>query len=150
MPPAASVAGTRSSKTAGIDFELTLPHVAFHRQIGEFANMLSSPAGEILTRPGVGRQARQMAADMADGDFIQSLMKPVREAGQYASWIAPPRVGIDNKPGDFEYVKISIWPRLSDRRPARAAHGDFAAAPLPASAAAPTDHVECPNSSNSI
>ena len=42
----------------------------------------------------------------SDGDFINSLMQPQMEAGKYASWIAPPRVGIDNKPGDFEYVKI--------------------------------------------
>jgi benzoyl-CoA 2,3-dioxygenase component B len=27
--------------------------------------------------------------------------------GQFANWIAPPRIGIDNKPGDFEYVKIA-------------------------------------------
>ena len=25
---------------------------------------------------------------------------------KFASWISPPKVGIDNKPGDFEYVKI--------------------------------------------
>ena len=42
-----------------------------------------------------------------DGDFIQSLMAQVVEPGKFASWIAPPRVGIDNKPGDFEYVKIA-------------------------------------------
>ena len=42
----------------------------------------------------------------ADGDFIQSLMVPCFEPGKYASWIAPPKVGIDNKPGDFEYVRI--------------------------------------------
>ena len=41
-----------------------------------------------------------------DGDFIASLMKPVTETGVYANWISPPKVGIDNKPGDFEYVKI--------------------------------------------
>jgi benzoyl-CoA 2,3-dioxygenase component B len=34
-------------------------------------------------------------------------MKPVTEPGKFANWIAPPRVGIDNKPGDFEYVKIA-------------------------------------------
>ena len=39
--------------------------------------------------------------------FIGSLMKPRREPGQYASWIAPPRVGVNNQPGDFEYVKIA-------------------------------------------
>jgi len=42
-----------------------------------------------------------------DGDYIVSLMKPVSEPGQFASWISPPRLGIDNKPGDFEYVKIA-------------------------------------------
>jgi len=29
-------------------------------------------------------------------------MRPVTEPGKFASWIAPPRVGIDNKPGDFD------------------------------------------------
>ena len=43
----------------------------------------------------------------SDGDFIASLMKPAYEPGQYASWIAPPRIGIDSKSGDFEYVKIA-------------------------------------------
>ena len=43
----------------------------------------------------------------SDGDFIKSLMKQVVEPGQFASWIAPPRVGIDNKPGDFEYVRLA-------------------------------------------
>ena len=33
-------------------------------------------------------------------------MRPVQEPGAFAAWIAPPRIGIDNKPGDFEYVKI--------------------------------------------
>jgi benzoyl-CoA 2,3-epoxidase subunit B len=42
-----------------------------------------------------------------DGDFIASLMTPVSEPGQFAGWIAAPKVGIDNKPGDFEYVKIA-------------------------------------------
>jgi benzoyl-CoA 2,3-dioxygenase component B len=31
---------------------------------------------------------------------------PVAEAGTYAGWIAAPKVGIDNKPGNFEYVQI--------------------------------------------
>ena len=43
---------------------------------------------------------------IADGDYVASLMQPVMEVGQFASWIAPPKVGIDNRPGDFEYVKI--------------------------------------------
>ena len=42
-----------------------------------------------------------------DDDFIASLMQPVTTPGEFAGWIAPPRIGIDNKPGDFEYVKIA-------------------------------------------
>jgi len=34
-------------------------------------------------------------------------MKPQMEPSRFASWIAAPKVGIDNKPGDFEYVKIA-------------------------------------------
>ena len=33
---------------------------------------------------------------------------PCFEPGQYAGWIAPPKVGIDNKPGDYEYVKLHM------------------------------------------
>ena len=33
-------------------------------------------------------------------------MLPCWERGKYANWIAAPKVGIDSKPGDFEYVKI--------------------------------------------
>ncbi len=59
-----------------------------------------------MTRRGTAiRRAGCRSKD--DGDFIASLMKPVTEPGQFAGWIAPPRVGIDNKPGDFEYVKIA-------------------------------------------
>lgn len=43
----------------------------------------------------------------SDRDFIESLMKPQTELGKFASWIAPPKVGVDNKPGEFEYVKIA-------------------------------------------
>ena len=52
-------------------------------------------------------QKERWLPSTADGDFVASLMKPVRERAQFAAWIAPPRVGIDNKPGDFEYVKLA-------------------------------------------
>jgi benzoyl-CoA 2,3-dioxygenase component B len=52
------------------------------------------------------RRKEEWVPSAADGDFIASLMMPVTEAGEFASWISPPKVGIDNKPGDFEYVKI--------------------------------------------
>jgi benzoyl-CoA 2,3-epoxidase subunit B len=76
---------------AGYAFRLELPLVTFNRKIGEFGGFDSDPAR------------------LPDGDdhaFIDSLMKPVAEPGKYASWIAPPKVGIDGKPGEFEYVRI--------------------------------------------
>jgi benzoyl-CoA 2,3-dioxygenase component B len=35
-------------------------------------------------------------------------MVPCLEPGKFAPWIAAPKVGIDNKPGDFEYVKLHM------------------------------------------
>ncbi len=69
--------------------------------------MKVSPAGKVLDEAGWNRDNGKWLPSKDDGDFIVSLMKPVTEPGQFASWIAPPRVGIDNKPGDFEYVKIA-------------------------------------------
>ena len=43
----------------------------------------------------------------SDGEYLNSLMTGHFGVGEYASWIAAPKVGIDNKPGDFEYVRIA-------------------------------------------
>ena len=91
---------------AGVSFEMKLPHTAFHRQIGEFAAVEASPDGEILSAETWAARCDEWLPSTADGDFIASLMKPEWEAGIYAGWIAPPRVGIDGKPGDFEYVQL--------------------------------------------
>ena len=95
-------------KKAGIDFEITLPHEGFNRQIGEFSGAAITPDGSVISKDEwTSRQGEWLPSD-ADGDFIKSLMVPITEPGKYASWIAAPRVGIDNKPGDFEYVKLHM------------------------------------------
>ena len=93
---------------AGVKFEMKLPHEAFHRKIGVFADKLFNPEGVLVSGEAYDRGVTDWLPTHADGDFIQSLMKPCYEAGKYASWIAPPKVGIDNKPGDFEYVKLHM------------------------------------------
>ena len=93
---------------AKIEFELKLPHEAFHRKIGVFSGISADPLGNIISREAWDAQAKDWLPTKADGDFIQSLMKPCFEPGKYASWISPPKVGIDNKPGDFEYVKLHM------------------------------------------
>ncbi len=92
---------------AGINFELSLPYKGFNRKIGIFAEDFITPAGEVVSEQQWNAQKNDWLCTDADGDYIQSLMKPCREVGQYASWIAEPRVGINNQPGDFEYVKIN-------------------------------------------
>lgn len=93
---------------AGIEFELTLPHESFHRKIGVFEGYNFDPEGNLLSDADYQAKATNWLPTKADGDFIQSLMKPVTGIGEYASWIAPPRMGIDNKPGDYEYVKLHM------------------------------------------
>ena len=90
----------------GIPFQIRLPHVAFHRHIGEFSKVKADVDGNILTEEEWERRKDEFLPSSSDRDFIESLMKPQYERGKFASWIAPPKVGIDNKPGDFEYVKI--------------------------------------------
>ncbi|HEY2528668.1 MAG TPA: benzoyl-CoA 2,3-epoxidase subunit BoxB [Xanthobacteraceae bacterium] len=92
----------------GVAFKLELPHVGFNRRIGAFKDARVSPAGELVDAATWRRDKDRWLPSTDDGDFITSLMKPVVEPGQFASWIAPPRVGIDNKPGDFEYVKLAV------------------------------------------
>ncbi len=94
-------------KKEGMEFQITLPHVAFHRHQGEFSAIHADPDGNLLSAEEWEKRKDDWIPSKADGDFIDSLMKPQWETGKYAGWISPPRVGIDNKPGDFEYVKVS-------------------------------------------
>jgi benzoyl-CoA 2,3-epoxidase subunit B len=91
----------------GVNYRLELPHTTFHRHIGEFKNINATPAGVLLADAEWAKVRDEYLPSKADGDFIESLMTPVSEPGQFAGWIAAPKVGIDNKPGDFEYVKIA-------------------------------------------
>lgn len=93
---------------AGIEFQLKLPHQSFNRKIGVFAGHNFDPDGTLVSGDAFDKGLPQWLPTHGDGDFIQSLMKPCYEPGKFASWIAPPKVGIDNKPGDFEYVKLHM------------------------------------------
>lgn len=92
----------------GIEFEMKLPHQGFHRQIGSFAGAPITPDGVVISNEQWSARRDEWLPDSADGEFIKSLMKPQWEPGKFAGWIAPPRVGIDNKPGDFEYVQLHM------------------------------------------
>jgi len=93
---------------AGIKFQLTLPSVSFNRAIGEFRNVHASPDGQLLSDGEWAARKDDWLPSKDDGAFIESLMQPCWERGKYSGWISPPKVGIDSKPGDFEYVKIAV------------------------------------------
>ena len=95
-------------KRKNVDFEFRLPHEGFNRNIGVFANVSVDPQGNIISPDSWESQMAEWLPTKADGEFIQSLMKPCYEPGRYASWIAPPKVGINNQAGDFEYVKLHM------------------------------------------
>jgi benzoyl-CoA 2,3-dioxygenase component B len=91
----------------GIPFQIKLPHVAFNRNIGEFSKVKADVDGRQVSEAEWASHRSDFLPNEQDKDFIESLMQPQYEAGKFASWIAPPKVGIDNKPGEFEYVKIA-------------------------------------------
>jgi benzoyl-CoA 2,3-dioxygenase component B len=93
---------------SGVEFEMKLPHEGFHRQIGVFASANITPEGDMISAEEWNAKKDEWLPTKEDGVFIQSLMVPCYEPGKYATWIAPPKVGIDNKPGDFEYVKLHM------------------------------------------
>ena len=83
--------------------------MGFHRKIGEFKTSTYDLRGEPLTPEAWTARHDEMLPNGDDQAFIEHLMAetPERVPGKYAGWIASPRVGIDNLPGDFEYVKLA-------------------------------------------
>ena len=96
----------RVLERTGTAFRITLPHVAFNRRIGEFNTVHTDTNGNILSTEDWNARREAMLPSPGDNRFIASLMRPAREPGVFAGWIAPPRHGIDNMPGNFEYVRI--------------------------------------------
>lgn len=93
-------------EAGGVEFALKLPHVAFNRRIGEFAKAHVDIDGTPMSAGAWERDRAKFLPTADDATYLESLMKPVLEPGRFAGWIAPPKTGIDSKPGNFEYVRI--------------------------------------------
>jgi benzoyl-CoA 2,3-dioxygenase component B len=94
-------------KKHGIDFELRLPHRAFHRAIGSFAEARVAPDGRVISQADWDAKHREWLPTEEDKAYIESLMQPVTEPGKFAHWIAPPTRGINGQPVEFEYVRLA-------------------------------------------
>ena len=96
----------RTIEDAGIDFRFSLPHRAFHRQIGKFASIEADPQGNLISMEEWEQGKNKWLPNQEDQGFVQSLMQPVTEPGKIAGWIAPPRSRINRQPFEFEFVRF--------------------------------------------
>ncbi|MFP3901372.1 MAG: benzoyl-CoA 2,3-epoxidase subunit BoxB [Acidimicrobiia bacterium] len=85
--------------------ELVLPHVGFHRAVGEFGRHRVDPSGRVVTEEEWPSVAAASLPTEDDRAHVESLMRGVHEPGKMAGWIAAPTTGIDRKPVDYEYVR---------------------------------------------
>jgi len=92
---------------AGIDFRLTVPHKAFNRQIGALAGVRISPDGRPVSEQEWELRKKEWLPSDEDRAFVASLMGQCLEPGKFAGWIAPPVMGINRQPVDFEYVRFN-------------------------------------------
>ncbi len=92
---------------AGIDFRLAVPHKAFNRKIGSLSEVRISPDGHVLSEAEWNNHVDKWLPTPEDRKFVASLMGRVVEPGRFANWIAPPMMGINRQPVDFEYVRFN-------------------------------------------
>ena len=92
---------------AGIPFRLKVPHKAFHRNIGALAGVKVSPDGRHIHDHEWNANVERWLPSDEDRAYVASLMGRVVEPGRFANWIAPPVMGINRQPVDFEYVRFN-------------------------------------------
>jgi benzoyl-CoA 2,3-epoxidase subunit B len=93
-------------EAAGVDERLTLPHEGFSRRVGAYAGQHISPDGTVLTGAEWDRRAAGWLPTDDDRAGVAALMTAHYEPGEFASWIAPPAVGINDLPVEYDYVRF--------------------------------------------
>ncbi len=92
---------------AGIPFRLVTPHKAFNRKIGTLSGVKVSPDGRVVSEAEWAANEKHWLPSAEDRAFVASLMGRVVEPGRFANWIAPPVMGINRQPIDFQYVRFN-------------------------------------------
>jgi benzoyl-CoA 2,3-dioxygenase component B len=106
-----SVAGigrwNKIMEKAGLPHRLRAPHKAFHRRIGTLAGVKVSPDGRVVSDAEWADYERTWLPTPEDRAFVASLMGRVVDPAKVAGWIAPPAIGVNRQPADFEYVRFA-------------------------------------------
>jgi benzoyl-CoA 2,3-dioxygenase component B len=92
---------------AGLDERLYLPHEGFNRRVGAYAQHHVSPDGEVLDEATWEQRVTDWLPGDEDRRAVADLMVPVYEYGEFASWIAAPKTGINDQPVEFDYVHLA-------------------------------------------
>jgi benzoyl-CoA 2,3-dioxygenase component B len=90
----------------GIDYQLRIPHIGFNRGVGQFRDVELSPDGSLIEKATFEERRSEWLPTDDDAAYIVDLMTPERTPGEFATWIAQPLRGVDQKPVDFEYVRL--------------------------------------------
>jgi len=92
---------------AGIPHRLQTPHKAFNRKIGALSAVKVSPDGRVVSEAEFAQHEKAWLPSAEDRAYVASLMGRVVEPGKFANWIAPPVMGVNRRPIDFEYVRFN-------------------------------------------
>ena len=92
---------------AGIAYRLKVPHKAFHRKIGSLSELTVSPDGRVVSAAEWAANVGNWLPTAEDRAFVASLMVRVVEPGKFAGWIAPPAIGVNRQPVNFDYVRFN-------------------------------------------
>jgi len=90
----------------GVNFEMKLPDLKFHRRQGLYTDFHFTPEGKLIDEATFKANTDEWLPTEEDRAWVQSLMKPVREPGKMANWIAAPSRGIHGQPVDYDYVRL--------------------------------------------
>ena len=97
----------KTIEASGVKHELYLPSRRFNRSMGMYNVQAFDIHGAPISREEFEAKRGEWLPTPEDRAFVRSLMKPVYEPGQFASWIAPPAHGVKGTPIDYEFVKFA-------------------------------------------
>src|SRR6185437_9841090 len=91
---------------AGLEQRLALPHDGFYRKVGAYSGQHISPGGELISAQEWDRHSASWLPTDDDRAAVAGLMTAHYEPGEFAGWIAPPSVGINDLPVEYDYVRF--------------------------------------------
>jgi benzoyl-CoA 2,3-epoxidase subunit B len=91
---------------AGLEERLELPHPGFNRAVGAFSGHFISPSGDVIDEATWRSAAKRWLPTADDRARVAELMVAHYEPGEFASWLTPPPVGINDLPVEYDYVRF--------------------------------------------